>query len=102
MFMGSWLILASVAASSTQNECVHSVADRICSKLRQSMLPDTIERLTLGYYFIIDLVKRKAGEFAARMKVADSEVIDLSVIDAMLAEDEVKAVADTGASDEDA
>ena len=45
-------LLAGSKASTCGNERAHSVSGRICSKLRGSLLPDTVERLTLAYYYM--------------------------------------------------
>jgi hypothetical protein len=45
-------LLAGSKASTCSNERMHSVSGRIFSKLRASLLPSSVERLTLGYYYI--------------------------------------------------
>jgi hypothetical protein len=45
-------VLAGAKASSCSNERTHSVSGRICTKLRGALMPNTIEQLTLAYYFI--------------------------------------------------
>ena len=82
-----WLIFVSVPASSTKSEHMHSVAGHICCKCRVCVKPSRTERLTLGYYNIRDTVTQKMAEDAARAKIADTELIDLAVLDHMLAED---------------
>jgi len=87
LFYAAWFILASIPAASTENERMHSVAGRICSKYRACMKPSQTERLTLGYYYIRDTVTQKMAEYAARANIADAELIDLAVLDQMLADD---------------
>jgi len=81
-------VLAGTKASSCSNERAHSVSGRICTKLRGALLPNSIEQLTLAYYYItrevIAVLKqwgRKAGaildaedlEADARPEVAPRE-----------------------------
>ena len=87
LFLAAWLILASVPASSTKNERMHSVAGRICCKFRSAMKAASIEQQTLGYYYINDLVKRKMTEYAARLRVTNADSIDLAELDAILADE---------------
>jgi hypothetical protein len=45
-------VLAGLKASTCSNERAHSVSGRVCTKLRGALLPNTIEQLTLAYYYI--------------------------------------------------
>ena len=61
--------LGGSKASTCGNERAHSVSGRICSKLRGSLLPDTVERLTLAYYYMrreVEEQMRLWGEKALR------------------------------------
>ena len=60
-------LLAGTKASSCSNERLHSVSGRICSKLRNKLKPDNVEKLTLAYYYVREMVKEwllKAGKEA--------------------------------------
>lgn len=52
LFFCATQLLAGAKASTCSNERTHSVSGRICSKLRGSLLPSTVEQLTLAYYYI--------------------------------------------------
>jgi len=45
-------LLGGDGNSTCFNERMHSPAGRITEKYRASMLPDSVERLTLGYFFV--------------------------------------------------
>ena len=45
-------LLGGDGNSTCFNERMHSPAGRITEKYRASMLPNTVERLTLGYFFV--------------------------------------------------
>lgn len=86
LFYMAWCILASIPAA-TKNERLHTVSGRIRPKYRASMKPNSVEMLTLGYTYILETVRRKLREFAAREKVADAELIDFARIDELLADE---------------
>ena len=88
LFICSWCILASIPAASTENERIHSTAGRICTKLRSSLSAGSLERLTLGYYYMRDAAKRKATDYAAHLGIIDSNNIDIAQLDQMIHEDE--------------
>jgi len=56
-------LLAGSKASSCSNERTHSVAGRICSKLRGSLQPSSIEKLTLAYHYIRREVKETLAKW---------------------------------------
>ena len=51
-------VLAGSKGTSTSNERMHAVAGRIFSKLRGSLQPCNLEKLTLAYYYIRKEVER--------------------------------------------
>lgn len=56
LFEAAWALLC-IPASATNNERVHSVSGRIDDKLRASLKPSNIQRLTLAFFFLPDAVK---------------------------------------------
>jgi hypothetical protein len=59
LFEATWALLC-IIASARNNERVHSVNGRICDKLRGSLKPSNIERVTLAFVFLPDAVKLDA------------------------------------------
>jgi len=64
-------LLGGDGNSTCFNERMHSPAGRITEKYRASMLPDSVERLTLGYFFV-----RK--EFLAKKEEETQRLLKLS------------------------
>jgi len=74
-------LLAGSKASSCSNERTHSVAGRICSKLRGSLQPSSIEKLTLAYHYIRREVKETLAKWGkeaeAKLDKEDLEMPEL-------------------------
>ena len=76
-------LLAGSKASTCGIERAHFVSGRICSKLRGSLLPDTVERLTLAYYYMrreVEEQMRLWGEKALRnLELEDILEVEVAV-----------------------
>ena len=64
-------LLGGDGNSTCFNERMHSPAGRITEKYRASMLPDSVERLTLGYFFV-------RREFLAKKEEEKQRLLKLS------------------------
>ena len=84
LFEAAWSFLAGLPAASTLNERMHSVSGRIASKLRSTLKPDSIERLTLAFYFLKDAVKKKQERIASILLLDNPELIDYADLDEIL------------------
>ncbi len=84
LFEVAWTFLAGFPAASTLNERMHSVAGRIVSKMRSSMKPDSIERLTLAFYFLKDAATKTQERIASTLLLDNPELIDLADLDDLL------------------
>jgi len=75
--------LAGGRASTASNERVHSPSTRINSKLRARMLPDTLERLTMAYFYI----NIEVQQLTARVKNRFDDDFDVAEVDALINSD---------------
>ena len=66
-------LLGGDGNSTCFNERMHSPAGRITEKYRASMKPDTVERLTLGYFFVRREFLAKKEEEKQRLLKLDEE-----------------------------
>ena len=85
LFECAWVLLC-IPATSTNNERGHSVSGRICNKMRGSLKPATVERLTLSWYYIPTAIKSHMDELASLLKIMDANTIDLAEVDELLAD----------------
>ena len=81
LYEASWVFLATPPAAATANERSHSVAGRICSKMRAALKETKLERLTLAYYYLPVAAKELADDFAQRLSLASSADLDLADVD---------------------
>ena len=69
------IILAGCKLATAANERMHSPATRINSRLRARMKPDSVERLTMAYFYLL----KAANELAEKVPV-DANGVDFSEV----------------------
>jgi uncharacterized protein (DUF1778 family) len=69
------IILADCKLATATNERMHSPATRINSRLRARMKPDSVERLTMAYFYL-----RKAANELAEKVPLDANGVDFSEV----------------------
>jgi hypothetical protein len=69
------IILAGCKLATAANERMHSPATRINSRLRARMKPDSVERLTMAYFYL----RKAANELAEKVPV-DANGVDFSEV----------------------
>ena len=73
--------LAVSKAATTSNERVHAPASRINCKLRARMLPDTLSRLTMGHFWVVEEAESLSRDISL---FEDGTDFDVYAVDEMI------------------